>query len=228
MASTAMDQEMQQRSVEYLALAQFDGVKTAVLEMCLARLWSSEAWCAEARGSRAAAVYIAPLKALTAERLDDWRQKLAGSEIQICELTGDAEADQEAAAERADLIVATPEKWDAFTRFRRSAHSVLARVSLVLVDEIHLLADESRGPTLEAVIARMKLHAQSPDTRTCPIASLRLVGVSATIANLEDIGAWFGPQCAILEFDSAFRPVPLSWHVLSWQMNITYRSSSMS
>ena len=197
--------------------------KTAVLEMCLARLWSSEAWCAEARGSRAAAVYIAPLKALTAERLDDWRQKLAGSEIQICELTGDAEADQEAAAERADLIVATPEKWDAFTRFRRSAHSVLARVSLVLVDEIHLLADESRGPTLEAVIARMKLHAQSPDTRTCPIASLRLVGVSATIANLEDIGAWFGPQCAILEFDSAFRPVPLSWHVLSWQMNITYR-----
>ena len=45
----------------------------------------------------------------------------------------------------------TPEKWDAFTRFRSCAHGVIGRVGLVMIDEIHLLAEPDRGPTLEAI-----------------------------------------------------------------------------
>lgn len=194
--------------------------KTAVLELCLARLWASEA----GRTSRTAAVYIAPLKALTAERVADWRAKLSGSsglQIEICELTGDNSQDD--AAESADLIITTQEKWDAFTRFRRSAHGVMGRVGLCMIDEIHLLDDDERGPTLEAIVARMKLHARDPSAEGQPIAALRLVGISATISNVVDIADWFGPDCAVLTFGPEYRPVPLTWHVLTFPMKITWR-----
>ena len=65
--------------------------KTVLLELALARLWSSGG-----RGA-AAAVYIAPLKALTTERAADWKRKL-GAAYTVLELTGDtAEAADEAA-----------------------------------------------------------------------------------------------------------------------------------
>ena len=62
------------------------------------------------------AVYIAPLKALVRERVDDWKRKLEGSLGKtVVELTGDTSPDIRA-VERADLIVTTPEKWDGISR----------------------------------------------------------------------------------------------------------------
>lgn len=194
--------------------------KTAVIEMCLARLWASEAGRGE---MRTAAVYIAPLKALTAERIADWKHKLdnSGLHIHMCELVGDSRQEDE--ADRADLIVTTPEKWDSFTRFRRSAHGVMGRIGLCMIDEIHLLAEPDRGPTLEAIVARMKLHARDASAQGLPITRLRLVGISATISNIRDIANWFDRSCAVLEFGPEYRPVPLTWHVLSFPMKLTWR-----
>lgn len=211
--------------------------KTVILELALARLWSASANPA----TRPTAIYIAPLKALTHERLIDWRAKLSGLGIKCFELTGDTEdADlAEQAVRDADLIVTTPEKWesaqkvppwwchsllpqparawgarlrawaalrtptpsqsdvilpsttslfrrstsrwDSFTRFRRDAQGVVSRVGLLLLDEIHLLNDPGRGPTLEAVVARMRTLSQSAEVRGTPIAALRTVSLSATI-----------------------------------------------
>jgi len=72
-------------------------------------------------------------------------------------------------------------RWDSFTRFRRDAQGVVSRVGLLLLDEIHLLNDPGRGPTLEAVVARMRTLSQSADVRGTPIAALRTVSLSATI-----------------------------------------------
>ena len=84
--------------------------KTVILELALARLWSAS----DNPATRPTAIYIAPLKALTHERLIDWRAKLSGLGIKCFELTGDTEdADlAEQAVRDADLIVTTPEKWD--------------------------------------------------------------------------------------------------------------------
>ena len=71
-------------------------------------------------------------------------------------------------------------RWDSFTRFRRDAQGVVSRVGLLLLDEIHLLNDPGRGPTLEAVVARMRTLSQSADVRGTPIAALRTVSLSAT------------------------------------------------
>ena len=62
------------------------------------------------------AVYIAPLKALVRERVDDWKirlEKKLGK--RVVELTGDTTPDIRA-IERADVIVTTPEKWDGISR----------------------------------------------------------------------------------------------------------------
>ena len=62
------------------------------------------------------AVYIAPLKALVRERVDDWRRKFEKTlGKKVVELTGDTSPDIRA-IERADVIVTTPEKWDGISR----------------------------------------------------------------------------------------------------------------
>jgi activating signal cointegrator complex subunit 3 len=61
-------------------------------------------------------VYIAPLKALVRERIEDWRKHLCpvlGK--RLVELTGDYTPDLRALLS-ADIIVATPEKWDGISR----------------------------------------------------------------------------------------------------------------
>ena len=51
------------------------------------------------------------------------------------------------------IIVTTPEKWDIITR-KQGERAYLDLVKLLIVDEVHLLHD-SRGPVLEAIIARL-------------------------------------------------------------------------
>eukprot|EP00900_Chrysochromulina_parva_P024602 jgi/Chrpa1/6776/Chrysochromulina_OHIO_Genome00019675-RA len=194
--------------------------KTAVLEMAMARLFTTGA---QASPTRSLAVYMAPLKSLCHERLLDWQRKLQPLNLKVVELTGDSsdETDERAVA-AADCIVTTPEKWDAFSRFRRDAQGVVGRVGLLLVDEVHQITDPSRGPTLESVIARMMTISQGAEVRGMPIARLRVLAASATIANAEDLQAWLGPSCVVRQFDESYRPVPLSWRVLTYPMHALY------
>ena len=66
---------------------------------------------------------------------------------------------------------------------------------LLLIDEVHALVDESRGPTLEAVIARMRTVSQAEQVHSAglPIAKMRVLAASATMSNVEDVAAWLGP-----------------------------------
>ena len=191
--------------------------KTVVLELAMARLWATAH-----EDVRPTAVYIAPLKALTSERFNDWQPRFGALGIRCCELVGDSSADDEQSVQAANLIVTTPEKWDAFTRFRRDADGVVGRVGLLMIDEIHLLHDKGRGPTLESIIARMKLVGQAALARSLPIASLRVLAISATIANIDDIAQWISPSCVTKTFDERYRPVPLQWHVVAWRMHMTH------
>ena len=61
-------------------------------------------------------MYIAPMKALVRERVDDWNRRMErGLGKRVVELTGDSSPDIRA-IERADVIVTTPEKWDGISR----------------------------------------------------------------------------------------------------------------
>ncbi|KAI1241058.1 hypothetical protein IHE44_0009518 [Lamprotornis superbus] len=109
------------------------------------------------------AVYIAPLKALVRERIEDWKVRIEEKlGKKVVELTGDVTPDMRAIAQ-ADLIVTTPEKWDGVSRSWQN-RSYVQKVAILIIDEIHLLGDE-RGPVLEVIVSRTNFissHTEKP------------------------------------------------------------------
>ena len=110
--------------------------KTIAAELAMLRVFSTN--------PNSTVVYIAPLKALVWERMSDWGKKLGGLLGKVVvELTGDVTPDARAIAS-ANVIVTTPEKWDGVSRSWQTRNFV-RNVSLIVIDEIHLLG-EDRGP----------------------------------------------------------------------------------
>lgn len=94
-------------------------------------------------------VYISPLKALATEVVRKFSKKLSYLGVEVKEFTGDVSLSKKELA-LTHIIVSTPEKWDVVTRKSESLNTM---VSLLIIDEIHLLDDE-RGVVLECLIAR--------------------------------------------------------------------------
>lgn len=147
-------------------------------------------------------VYIAPMKALVQECVQSFGKKLAPFGITVRELSGDQNLTRQQIQET-QVIVTTPEKWDIITR--KSGDRIFTQlVRLMIIDEIHLLHDE-RGPVLEALVART---IRQVETTQEPV---RLVGLSATLPNFEDVATFLhvNPEKGLFYFDNSFRPVPL-------------------
>ncbi|XP_049674277.1 activating signal cointegrator 1 complex subunit 3 isoform X2 [Accipiter gentilis] len=152
------------------------------------------------------AVYIAPLKALVRERIEDWKVRIEEKlGKKVVELTGDVTPDMRAIAQ-ADLIVTTPEKWDGVSRSWQN-RSYVQKVSILIIDEIHLLGDE-RGPVLEVIVSRTNFissHTEKP---------VRVVGLSTALANARDLADWLNiNQMGLFNFRPSVRPVPLEVHI---------------
>ena len=82
------------------------------------------------------------------------------------------------------------QKLDSISRKRNDFRglSFFGEIALLLIDEVHLLSDP-RGAALEAIVSRLKMLARYPEMKEQPIFHIRFVAVSATIPNVEDIGA---------------------------------------
>lgn len=144
-------------------------------------------------------VYVAPIKALCKERFLDWNEKFSKFGLNCKEVTGDHDINDINELDSMHLILTTPEKWDALTRKWRDNRNIVDSVRLFMIDEIHLLNEPKRGPSLEAIISRMKTIVDvgrifkgenisvESDTN-----QLRFVAVSATIPNIEDLATWLG------------------------------------
>lgn len=136
--------------------------KTVIFEMAMARFITVDLQhCGKQRMSKnRKMVYIAPSRALCEERYQDWttRLKALNVGIEVRMITGDAD-DPSACylnLSSAHLILTTPEKWDSISRKWTENFFLLASVKLVMIDEVHLLGDETRGHSLEAIITRSK------------------------------------------------------------------------
>jgi len=95
-------------------------------------------------------VYVVPLKALASEKFKDFKQKYPF--IKTALSIGDIDSSDPYLADY-DLIIATSEKFDSLIRHRAVW---LNDIALVVIDEIHLLNDSRRGPTLEIVITILR------------------------------------------------------------------------
>ncbi|KAJ1555242.1 hypothetical protein HK405_002907, partial [Cladochytrium tenue] len=147
-------------------------------------------------------VYIAPLKALVRERVEDWRSRLSPyMGRNLVELTGDVTPDL-LTMQSADIIITTPEKWDGISRSWQT-RSYVTEVSLVIIDEIHLLGGD-RGPILEVIVSRMNYISSQTERK------IRVVGLSTALANANDLADWLGikdPTYAAIKTHSPDKPV---------------------
>ncbi|MEM2995357.1 MAG: DEAD/DEAH box helicase [Candidatus Bathyarchaeia archaeon] len=126
-------------------------------------------------------VYLTPLRALANEKFEEFKKyasirKSNGKRIKVGISTGDFDS-SDPWLERYDIIITTNEKADSLLRHRAKW---MDDVSLIVADEVHLLNDAERGPTLEVVLAR--LMQINPD--------MQILALSATINNVEEIAEW--------------------------------------
>ena len=140
--------------------------------------------------SQGKAIYIVPLKALASEKFKEYQKLLQPTPHKVIVSTGEVDSDSPYLA-KYDLIVLTSEKLDSLLRHKVSW---LSEIRTVIIDEIHLLNDPSRGPTLEVVLTLLK-------TLIAP----QFIGLSATIGNPQELAQWLG---ATLVLDT-WRPVKL-------------------
>ncbi|XP_072981151.1 ATP-dependent DNA helicase MER3 homolog isoform X1 [Typha angustifolia] len=195
--------------------------KTVLFELCILRLLSrflsQEGKFNHIKGILKT-IYIAPSKALVQEKLRDWSMKLGPWGINCLEMTGDNEFHNFKNIQEADVILTTPEKFDAVTRHsvKDGGLSFFSDIALVLIDEVHLLNDP-RGAALEAMISRIKMLSRISDMSSTPLANVRFIAVSATIPNIEDLAEWLlvTPQ-GIKRFGEEMRPVQLTTKVLGY------------
>jgi superfamily II RNA helicase len=149
-------------------------------------------------------VYIAPMKALAQEVVEKFDSKLRPTlHLIVKELTGDMQLTR-AEAEAAHVLVTTPEKWDVVTRKSGNDENSLGnQCGLLIIDEVHLLADD-RGAVIESVVARLHRLVESRQRQ------VRIVGLSATLPNYQDVAEFLQvPPGGLFYFGPEHRPVPL-------------------
>ncbi|WP_276249325.1 ATP-dependent DNA helicase [Haloarcula rara] len=143
---------------------------------------------AVARGGKA--LYIVPLRALASEKQAEFEQfEQYGHSVGVS--TGNYESDGGWLGDK-DIVVATSEKVDSLVR---NDAPWLEDLTCVVSDEVHLVDDGQRGPTLEVTLA--KLRRLNPDLQT--------VALSATIGNAGELAGWLDAELV----DSDWRPIEL-------------------
>merc|ERR550534_1909042 len=141
------------------------------------------------------------MKSLVQEIVAKFAKALISYGITVSELTGDHQLSKEK-IDSTQVIVCTPEKWDIITR-KAGERTYTQLVRLIIIDEIHLLHDD-RGPVLEALVARTIRMMESTQEE------VRLVGLSATFPNYEDVAAFLRVRPSGRRLESDFyRRVPL-------------------
>ncbi|MBI4020230.1 MAG: DEAD/DEAH box helicase [Candidatus Aenigmarchaeota archaeon] len=135
-------------------------------------------------------VYIVPLRSLASEKYEEFKEKYEPLGIKTAISVGDLDSSDPWLG-RYDIIITTSEKADSLLR-----HGIpwADSIGLVIADEIHLLDSPNRGPTLEVVLTRLR--------QTC---SPRILALSATISNHEELAKWLDA----VPVKSDYRPVKL-------------------
>ena len=149
-------------------------------------------------------VYVAPMKALAAEMVENFGKRLAPLGVTVRELTGDMQLTKQEILQT-QMLVTTPEKWDVVTRKSLGDISLSLLVKLLIIDEVHLLHDD-RGSVIETIVARTLRQVESSQKM------IRIVGLSATLPNYQDVARFLNvdPKKGLFFFDGRFRPVPLA------------------
>jgi pre-mRNA-splicing helicase BRR2 len=105
--------------------------------------------------------------------------------------------------EKGQIIISTPEKWDALSRSWKQRKGVYG-LSLFIVDDLHLIGGHD-GSILEVIVSRMR-YIQCINA----VNQMRIVALSTSVDDGEDIGGWIGaPKHALFNFLPHVRQMPV-------------------
>ena len=136
--------------------------------------------------------YTTPIKALSNQKFNDLVARYGPEKVGL--LTGDNTINGEA-----PVVVMTTE---VLRNMLYAGSRTLTGLGYVVMDEVHYLADRSRGAVWEEVIIHL------PE-------SVALISLSATVSNAEEFGEWLGTvRGETVTIVEERRPVPLYQHVL--------------
>jgi len=156
--------------------------KTLVAEICMLKT------ILDGRGK---ALYLVPLKSLAREKYTEFK-KYQTLGITTSMSVGDYDSPGRNLHD-ADIVIVTTERADSLIRHKTEW---MNDIGIVVADEIHLINDHKRGPTLEMVLAKL----------TQIVKEIQIVALSATISNANQIADWLGAELV----RDTWRPVPLS------------------
>lgn len=148
-------------------------------------------------------IYIVPLKALASEKYREF-EEVYGNDFKISVSVGELQSERY--NYDFDLLILTAEKLDSLIRHNKE---ILNDIGLVIADEIHLINDETRGPTLEILLSIFKAKYNY----------VRIIGLSATIGNAKELAKWL--EADLIE--DRWRPVELQHLVLAGDELIRYK-----
>ncbi len=136
------------------------------------------------------AILAVPLRALAYEKARDLRiyERLG---VRIAVTTGEYDK-EDAWLMNYDIVVTTYEKLDSLLRHKAEW---LKQVGVLVIDEIHYIDDDKRGPTIESIIAKVKALG----------LNTQLLALSATVGNAEEIANYLNAELVV----SDWRPVKL-------------------
>ena len=155
--------------------------KTLVAEICMLKA------ILDGRGK---ALYLVPLKSLAHEKYEEFKKY---DELGITTAMSVGDFDSSGTQlNSADIVVLTTERADSLVRNKTDW---IDEVGIIVVDEVHLVSDQSRGPTLEMVLAKLR--------RILP--KIQIIALSATISNANEIAGWLDAELV----KSTWRPISL-------------------
>ena len=156
--------------------------KTLVAEICMLKA------ILDGRGK---ALYLVPLKSLAREKYTDFK-KYEELGITTAMSVGDYDSPGRSLKD-ADIVIVTTERADSLVRHKTEW---ISNIGIVVADEVHLINDTKRGPTLEMVLAKLMQIVEN----------IQIIALSATISNADQIAEWLKAELV----KSTWRPVPLS------------------
>ena len=165
-------------------------------------------------------IYLAPIKSLCQEKYFEWRIKFGQSplNLKITEATGDSEFINILHLTQSNIILTTPERFDVLSRKWKEHPQFISSITLLLIDEIHLLNEDNRGGTIEAIVARMKLLSSLTQFNDCLLKRIRIIALSATIPNIPEVAEFLQVSDTHLKvFGEEYRPVQVERIVLGFQ-----------
>ncbi|MFW9963112.1 MAG: DUF5814 domain-containing protein [Candidatus Sifarchaeia archaeon] len=151
-------------------------------------------------------VYMSPLVALTNEKYEQFRKRYKSIGLRVGIKVGMSRLDVgdegkpivDTDITKADIICATYEALDLL--FRSGTTSEFGEVGTVVIDEIQNLADPERGPELDGILTRMRMH----------YPKAQYLALSATVGSPEVLAKDL--QMKLVNFEG--RPVPLERHLV--------------